>query len=334
MNSQIVVFSQVEKKYLTFSKLNFIFGHAESGKTQTLKKLEQVFLGKEKKYTVNGTQTVPGDFDVIAVSSDEGISNHIKMGAKSLLRHSLVEHEYSERFDESCAVLANGLKEMVGELQNYVDDFLPGVKLEVQGADEAMDFLLSNLTISLDSASSSRQKSLLFSLIGSISSKPMGRTIVLIDDFNNAFDEENTIAFLEKIKETDACFILTTKSPIPQFPMGGDCKVFCMRDGVILSLPPLDDLVSSALMDDGENRMTFEEYLLGQGYVPFSETYEKSLQAAMCDPLANIQRILTAKEPVISKERVPGKVTIVPRTQEEEKIYHKVFEILGIKETK
>lgn len=331
MFQKIGVLNKDSKKFLEFSKINLVFGYANSGKSTFLSELVSIFTGKDKHHLVNGTQTVPNDFNVLSLGSNEGISTHLKLSAKSLVKRLIVENKYSDSFGKACEKIEQGVAEAQSEIQDRIRETLPGTKVTVNDMDAPLNFLLDNISISMECDSSSDEKKNLFSLISSLSANSSLKTIVIIDDFDSDFDEESTLGFFDRILKTDAYFILSTKHPLPEpYLTNEETSIFCIRDFGTHVLPPIKQLLLDSIVGFPEYT-TFEEYITGKGYLETSGIADLFLKAIQDSELANIQRILTSRNPVIGKERLPGKVTIVPRNDEEERLYASLFEMLGIK---
>ncbi len=327
--SVITVFNKEAKKFYEFSRLNLIFGYAGSGKSTFLSLLSSIFTGKDKHHLVNGTQTVAKDFNVIYLGTDDGISNHLKLSSKSLLRRIIAESKYSDSFDQSCEQMFKGMNQAQEEIEGRIKEILPGSTVKITDSGHPLDFLIDNMTIEIEGDSSSEEKKKLFGLIRSLSSNTAIKTIVLIDDFNDDFDEETTLKFLEEIDKSNAYFFLTTKRSTPQTYLEEGVKIFAMREFEAIPLPDIKTLLLNSLVENQEYK-TFEEYITGKGYVENSGLAEMFLHYIQGDEKTNLLRILTAKSPVLAHENIPGKVTIVPISTEEERLYKSVFESLGI----
>ncbi len=325
----ITVFGKDTKKFFEFSKLNLIFGYAGSGKSTFLSLLSSIFTGKDRHHLVNGTQTVSKDFNVIYLGGDDGISNHLKLNSKSLLRRIISESKYSESFDEYCDQMFRGMNHAQEEIEARIKDVLPGSTIRMNDTGQPLDFLIDNMTIEIEGDSSSEEKKKLFGLINSLSKNTTIKTIVLIDDFSDDFDEETTLNFLNEIDKSNAYFFLTTKRAVPQCYLREGAKLFAVREFETIPLPDIKTLLLHSLVESREYR-TFEEYITGNGYIENSGLAEMFLHYVQDDEKNNLLRILTAKSPVLAHESLPGKVTIIPINPEEEKLYRSVFEILGI----
>lgn len=324
------IFSKNNKKILEFYKTNILFGYSKSGKTTILSDLNNIFLGKDKQHLVNGTQTITGDFNVFYLGSKDGIKDHLKLSSKSLIRKMVNNQTFSESFHHYCEKITEGVTGAQNEIDAIIRQVLPRTRIEIPGANKPLDFLLDNMSISLEMDSSTEEKEELFSLVNNLSKMTKNKTIVLIDDFNNDFDEETTIKFFEDIKDTDAYFILTAKNPIPQNLLTNEVQVYAVRNHQLYPIPPLEKLVVESQSNNEENH-TFEEYLLGNGYLKNSGYSNLIIDAIKNDQISNLLRILTSKNPIISNKNENGFVTIIPRTEEEKRLYEYVFNLLNLK---
>lgn len=330
MNNNLSILNKDTKILRNFSKVNLIFGYAKSGKTTFLEDLQLIFSGKDKHHLVNGTQVVTGDFNLFFVSTSEGISDHLKLSSKSLLRRLLTKTKYSDNFPTFCECISKGIMGAQFELEARIKTVLPNAKVEIQGLDSPLDLLIENMDISLGMESSSEDKEGIFSLVQALTQITDNKTIVLIDDFAKDLDEEETFSFFSQIKSSPAYFFLTSKKPIPQTTVSDSTSIFALRDGKAIAIPPLSTLVNMTL-DEGKEPKTFEEFMIFSGYNSnsgFNAMFEEYIRSV---ETANIFRILTAKNPVISPHWVENKVSIIPKTKEEEALYLTLFDILGIK---
>lgn len=325
----ITVFSKETKENFVFSRINFVFGYAKSGKTSILSDLANILSGKDKHHLVNGTQAMPNDYNVLFLSSADGISAHLKLNSKSLLRRLIEENKYSPSFESACNEIQKGIETAKGEIEEKIRSVLPGTKIEISDTDTPLDLLMDNMNIVLDSDTSSDEKAKLFSIVNCLAETTNCQTIVIIDDFNNDFDEEMTLDFFKEISETQACFILSTKKTIPQTILDESASLFAVREERLIELPPLPKLIETTLNKDA-NFASFEDYMTGRGYLSGSGLEATYLTQIQNDEKSNLIRILTSHHPVIQNQPQDGKVTICPRSSTEEKIYRNVFALLGI----
>ena len=329
MFKPITIFSKETKENFVFSRMNFVFGYAKSGKTSILSDLVNIFSGKDKHHLVNGTQAMPNDFNVLFLSSTDGISAHLKLNSKSLLRRLIQENQYSSSFKAACADIQKGVASAQKEIEERIRTVLPGTKVNVSGGETPLDFLMDNMNIVLESDTTTDEKAKLFSIVNCLAESTSCQTIVIIDDFNNDFDEEMTLEFFKEIDQTQACFILSTKKQIPQSILDDNANIFAVREEKLIELPTLPKIVEGSLTKD-ERYASFEEYMTGQGYLSNSGLAEMYLAQLQADEKNNVVRILTAHHPLLNSKPQKGRVTICPRSVIEEKIYHNIFSLLGI----
>lgn len=325
----ISVFNKDSKIIRNFSKINLLFGYARSGKSDILANLSTIFTGKDRHHLVNGTQTVPGDFNVFFLSSEEGIKDHLKLSSKSLVRRMVSESCHSDELNHYCKLICEGLEGAQNELDKTIRSVLPKTKVSVNHPGRPIDLLLDNVSISLELDSSSEEKEELFSLVQALAKTTSNSTVVLIDDFDKDLDEEGTIRFFSEISSCPAYFFLASKKPIPEDLINAETSVFSVRENRLIPMPSLESLISKTLEDNKEYR-TFEEYMLGQGYIDGGGIKKLFADYLKANQKSNILRILTSKNPIISNAPISGKVTIVPKSAEENKLYKTIFEIVGL----
>lgn len=323
------LFNKENKKNIEFSKINIIFGYSKSGKTTFLKDLNSIFLGKNKHILINGTQTISGDFNVFYLNSTDGIRDHLKLSSKSLVRKLIVESQFSNDFNGLCLELSKNITKAKDEIANILKEVLPNLTFSINNIDNPLNLLIDNAEISLNIESSTEDKEELFSLVESLGKLTKTQTIVIIDDFNNDLDEEATINFFDNINTSDAYFILSTKRPIPQHLINTKTRIFTLRNFELIAIPPFEKLALES-QDAKEENHSFEEYMLGIGYLKESNEYKKLLETINLDVISNILRILTSKNPVISEKQISGKVTIIPENKMEQKLYQYIFELLNL----
>ena len=333
MSQNISIFNKDTKNIRNFSKINLIFGYAKSGKTTFLEDVHQIMSGKDRHHLVNGTQVAPGDYNLFSVSTSEGIKDHLKLSSKSLLRRLLTQTKYSDSFPSFCDFISKGVSGAQSELETQVKTVLPNAKVEIQGLDSPLDLLIDNMEISLQMDSSTDEKEGIFSLVQALTKITNNKTVVLIDDFAKDFDEEDTLAFFSQIKNSPAFYFLTSKKPIPQNAITDSISIFAMREGEIIPIPPLKNLINITL-NEGKEPKTFEEFMISSGYTANSGLSSFFEEYIRNDETANVFRILTAKNPLLCKKPVENRVCIIPKTKEENELYTKLFELLGIKQVK
>lgn len=326
---KLTVFNKDKKNFSVFSKVNILLGYAGSGKTSVLSKLADIFSGKDKHHTVNGTQAMPNDYNIISISSADGINNHLKLNSKSLLRKAIEQNQFSQEFETSSKYIQTGFNSVKDELQIFLSRILPGSSVKLSNDDNFINLLLDNISIETSSSSDSINKWNLFSIVESLSEETKNQTIVLFDDFNKDFDEEMTIAFFEKIRKSNAIFFLTSRKTFPQYLIDEEDSLHAVRNDQLISVPSITKLAESQLIPN-ESYQSFEEYMLNGGYISQSEIPAAFARKIFQDQKSNLLRILTAKHPVINPFPIAGKVTICPSSVAEESLYKEIFEILGI----
>jgi len=325
----LMIINESHRKNLIFSNVNLVFGHSGSGKTTFLEELDDIFSGKDKNWLYNGSKIVSSDFNVIHITGSENINSHLKLSSKSLLSKFLLKGNYSETFQEACRSLSNTLEYTRKEIETSLTDILNDARVTIKCIDDPLDFLLNNINISCSDISSSDEKKSLLKLISSLTKLGNTKTIVLIDDFTSDLDEENVASFLDDISNLNAYFILTSNKTIPQYILNNKINIFSIRNNNIIKFQELDKLLLDAI-DGQPDYLSFEDYMLGRGYNDISGISKSYLDIINKDINSNFLRILTARNPVINDTYIPGKVTIIPKSEKERKIYEYVISLLEL----
>lgn len=327
---KIALQNENTRKILTFSQINFVFGYSGSGKTTFLETLNAAFMGKDKSYISNRGKILPSDFNVIFVSGNDDINSHLKLSSKSLLQKLIFSSHYSQRFEESLKSISQSLENVREEIENEISPILGGIRAIIKRQDDPLDFVIDNLSISCDGASSSYERHALFEIVNALTNVTNSKTVVLIDDFSKEFDEETILKTIREARKQNAYFILSSNKPIPQWVLDNDTSIVAMREGEPIQLPSLKDLALDAI--EGQPKyQSFEEYMLGDGYSKLSGASERYARLIIEDRMCTFLRILTSKNPVITNHCASDFIAIMPKSAEEETIYRKLFDMLGIK---
>lgn len=325
---KLVLFSNERRKNTYFSNINLFMGYSGSGKTTLLSDLYLLFSGKAKDFLINGLPIKANDFNVINISSFEDISNHFKPNSKSLIKKYLASQIYSNQFQNDCKAISDSLKRITEELSSYLIPILPDLDFSLP-SDDAFDIVLNNIAISTREEYYSYYRIALFSLISEISKKEKKKTIVLIDDFESCLGEECFLQVLDVMTKTNAYFFLTSGKALPQKILSTDLSLYALREGKVIPFPSPYNLISDSIENQPLYK-SFEDYMLSKGYVETSGIINSFIEKLQEDQCSNLMRILTSKNPVITNHMEEGKVCIVPKDPNEEKIYKKAFEILGL----
>lgn len=325
---KLALFSNEKRKNYYFSNINLLMGYSGSGKTTLLSDLNHIFSGKTKNYLVNGLPIKANDFNIINISSFEDISGHFKTNSKSLIKRYLLNQKYSDNFDTDCHVILDSFKRVMEELSSYLVRVLPDLDCSLT-SDDAFDIILNSISISTKEEYYSYYRKALFSLISEISKEEQKKTLVFIDDFDSSLGEEDFLEILEIMKASNAYYFLTSSKALPQEILDTDLTIYALREGNMIPFPNIKDLISDSI----ENQplyVSFEEYMLSKGYLETSGIIESFIKRMKEDQCSNLMRILTAKDPILTEAYLPGKVCIMLRSKEEEKIYKSALEILGL----
>lgn len=325
----LLIINENKRKNLNFSRCNLVFGYCGAGKTKFLEELNGIFSGKNKNWLYNGCNISSMDFNVISISGNENINSHLKLSSKSLLSKYIAKNNFSNEFKIACETLSETLEYTRKEIELSLSNILNDAKVNIKSIDDPLDFILGNISITCSDISSSDERKSLLSLIKSITKLNGSKTIVLIDDFTNNLDEENICSFINDILNLDAYFVLATNKTIPQYFLNNEIKIFAIRDNEAFCFQDLDQLLIDAIEGQPEY-YSFEEYMLGKGYTRKSGILNLYIDIIRNDINTNFFRILTSKNPIINDKYIKGKITIVPRSPNEEKLYKYIFELLKI----
>lgn len=329
--SQITLLNLKNGKKFFFSKLNFFFGYSHSGKSNIFSDLEEIFSGKNKDWMYNATTFTTNDFNVISIGPDENLSSHLKISSKSFIKKLIVDMEFSEEFENECKIVSQKLYNLSMEFEDAIKKQLPNLRTIVSGIDDIPELLLDKLTLRAIDDSSSISREALFDVVNILAANSKRPTVVLIDDFDAHFSEENCMRFIQKAKDSPAYFFLSSNRVASQAIFDGKETIYAIRNQEAIQLPKLANLIiESNGGDDSEQRLTFEEYMISLGYLKESGLTQIEIEKLKQDATSNLLRILTAESPRIADRLIDGYVTIIPKNESEKKLYSKVFELLEI----
>ncbi len=323
----LALFSNEKRKNIYFSNINLFFGYSGSGKTTLLDDLSSIFNGKNKNYLMNGIPIHSNDFNIIKVSSFEDLSSHLKMSTKSLLKKYFHEIIYSEQFITESNSILSSIKALATEMSSSIQDILPDSELEFS-YDNLIDVILDLSTIVTKEDSHSYYKRSLLKLVDDLSKLTSKKTLILMDDYDSSLDEDALIDLFDIMTKSNAYYFLTSSKPLPQQFISEYITIFGVRDGKLIPFPNIKDLISSCL-ESQPTYKSFEEYMLSKGFIETSGIVDMYIRKLKEDQCANLMRILTAKNPIVTNTPSPGKVCIIPKSKEEEEIYNAALEILN-----
>lgn len=325
---KLVLFSNEKRKNTYFSSINLFLGYSGSGKTTLLNDLYLLFSGKTKNYMLNGLPIKANDFNIINISSFEDISSHFKTSSKSLIKKYLTKLNYTEQFQKDCITISEVFTRMTKEISSYLIPFLPDLDFSLS-SEEPLDIILNNISISTREEYYSYYRKALFSLISEISKHEKKKTIVLIDDFDSCLGEECFQQIIDIMTKSNAYYFLTSSRAIPQEILATDLSLYSIRENKIIPFPNPHNLISDSI-ESQPLYESFEEYMLSKGYLETSGIINSFIEKLQEDQCSNLMRILTSKNPIITDHIIEGQICIIPKSLNEEKIYKKAFEILGL----
>ena len=323
----ITLFSNEKRKNYYFSNINLLLGYSGSGKTMVLDDLEAIFNGKRKNFLLNGIPIKANDFNLFKVGSFEDLGSHLKMNAKSLVKRYILSLDFPPEFIEECNKTSEALQTLVDTISSSIQSILPKSKLTL-GYDNLLELILDSASLSTEEDSHSYFKKSMFRIFKELSLRSEKKTIVLMDDFDTSMDEGSVLDLFSYMKEIDAYFFVTSSKPLPQQVLDQDVTIYAVRNGNMIPFPNIRGLLTSSL-ERQPMYQSFEEYMLSKGYLETSgilECYIKKIQEDQC---ANLMKILTTEDPLITYEPVLGRVCVIPKSEEEEKIYRSALEILS-----
>ena len=237
---------------------------------------------------------------------------------------------YSKDFATAEETIEKNIGVMEGEIDKNIHKIFPESNIKAGSLDDPLQLILDNITLSFTDDSSSFSRKSLFKLVTQLSTLTGKQSIIIIDDFNNDFDDETTISFFNELTETDAVCILSTSHTIPQSLLNDETRIFASREQSVIALPKLSNFLLDSI--DGQPEYTsFEEYMLGRGYLKGAEIDKRYLSLMQRDELSNFLRVLTSKSPVLTDTYDSSRICIIPRNIQERKIYESLFNILGLK---
>lgn len=324
---RIAIFSNEKRKNYYFSRVNLLLGYSGSGKTTILDDLESIFNGKRKGFLLDGIPIKTNDVLLFKIDSFEDISPHLKLNSKSLIRKYLLSLAFSDEFQKDCNQILDSIKKITLELSLELNRILPEAELEIP-YENLLDLILDTSSISTKDESHYCLKKGLFQIIDEFSKNTNKKTIILMDDFDSSIDEESLLAIFNQINNTNAYFFLTSSKPLPQQLLTENTSIYGIRNSELIPFPNIRDLISSSI-ESQPMYLSFEQYMLSKGYVECSGILENYIKRIQEDQCSNLMRILTSRNPIISPESIPGKVCIIPKSEEEERIYKAAIDILN-----
>lgn len=305
-----VLFSNEKRKNTHFSRINLFLGYSGSGKTMLLEDLANIFSGKNKNYLINSIPVKTDDFNILKISSFEDISTHLKLNAKSFIKRFYMNSSFSEEFHKMCEVTLQSIGNIVAELSQKLSCIIPNSEMNFS-YDNLLDMILDNCSISTKDEYHSFYKKALFNLISELSKQTNKKTLVFIDDFDSSIDEEGILSLFESMKNAEAYFFLTSSKPLPQQLLSETISLFAIRNNQMIPMPDIHHLISSSL-EEQPMYSSFEEYMLSKGFIENSGIVNSYIQKIQEDQCANLMRILTTRNPIITNEFFPGKICIIP----------------------
>lgn len=313
-------------------KINIIYGHSESGKTRLFSELSEALSGKDKSYTLNNFPISKNDNIVIPISNNESIIEQLKLTSKSNVR-KLYFDKLNDYFDSNNIIkeINENLKEANNILRKCCSSILCD-DLEIKLDVDSDSLINNNIKVELknNSLSNSKAKRLLFSLINNINSDKEN-VFILIDDFDSAFDEQQTIDFLNSISCYKYTFILFTNKPTSLPYAINNYGIYTLKNYVLYDFSNIKHILNCALLEQNQENKTetFEEYMLSKGYNESSGFTNKILNNIINNSYFNLGRILTNKNYIISEKVISSKITIVPSNNEEKIFLNYIDKILS-----
>ena len=346
---QISFYSDALGKYImNAGKLNVIYGHSGSGKTQILNLLNDGFSAKSKNsFRVDGMEVQKSNFEILFFDAKQDFSNQIKMDSKSLFRKIVFElinsqvedlalngRDFVREFNQFFNDIKTPIDTWIKSLTSISSDGSLNYKIEIESIN---DILTNIFTILMgDEASGSSQsysKLLLYSLVIEYIKKYPKNYIVLIDNFDADLDEENTLLLLDHLIEhldLNATFILTTNKNTSFQYTFNRCKTFCLRKNKIFDFSKLFNFYKLSQVEDGnKENFSYEDYIVNSPYID-QETMQRDFQEISLFMAYSIGRLLTNRNVTLQDNTLAMSkgVTIVTNNHHEMQFYRYVQNLI------
>lgn len=323
------------KNKINIGKINVFYGHSNSGKTYLSKVLLSGLEGKDKNFLENGLNILKGEKNIFYISSKESIMEHLKINSKSYFKkyyHARILNYINENEPD----LINEINGMFNSLNTFIkqetekirsiNDIVINAKISIKNVDYLIDNLFE-VYFSEENLAASSAKNLLFALINLLSETKEPNHII-IDDFDNLLDEENTINFFNKIESSKNYFYLFSNKPTSVPYAFKHYHVFVIKNNKISDLSNLKHIVSTSIEDEAYENQTYEEYMLNLGYYCSSEEINKLVDSLTENSIYNLGRMITSNNYKIQNHFDYNSVVIIPNTPQEEKIFKYISSII------
>lgn len=321
------------KRELEINKVNIFYGYSGAGKTNLSKIIEEGLNGKDKSFSINGSNILKEEFNVIYIDSKESIHEHLKLSSKSYLKKLYYKplQEYLLDNEEKLELINNQFNDINETLDKIAQKFnkRSSIKnLEINFKLPNNETLINEcIDVKIDTdISSSKSREMLFNLITLLNSEEK-QTHIIIDNFDSLLDEEAIIHFFNLLENYKGFIYLFTNKPTSIMYSIDKHSIFCVRNNNVFNLSNINYL----LLESQENneRVDYVEYMLNEGYLKASGILTDEFIRIKNNSICNLGRMLTSKNYQITNTISYEYVTIIPNNEIEERFLLKINNLIN-----
>ncbi len=321
------------KKEIEISSVNIFYGYSGSGKTSFSKMIEEGLLGKDKSFSINGSNIIKDELNVVYLDSKESIQEHLKLSSKSYLKklyHKPI-YDYLLTNENILDNINEEFKDINNTLQGISDKFNNRSsinKLSLNFKLPSIDTLINEcVNVSLEEEiTSSQSRQLLFNLITLLDSTEK-ESHIIIDNFDSFLDEEAIICFFNLIKDFNGKLYLFTNKPSSLMYAINNFSIFNIRNNNLYNLSNIEYLITNSISETEHSN--YIDYMLNTGYIKNSGELSYLLNTIINNSICNLGRMLTSRNyKIVDKIRFDC-VPIIPNNENERKFLESINNLIN-----